>query len=76
MQFRLASTRIETLQTTYHFLLLGKEESALRMLEGVTKVAKVRAVLKGLQIKFESETQKVNNLVVMIDPNDTLIMAA
>ena len=61
MQFRLASTRIlETLQTTYHFLLLGKEESALRMLEGVTKVAKVMsAVAQGLQIKFESETQKV-----------------
>ena len=61
MQFRLASTRIlETLQTTYHFLLLGKEESALKILKRVTKVAKdMSDVAQGLQIKFETETQKV-----------------
>ena len=61
MQFRLASARIlETLQTTYHFLLLGKEDSALKMLKGVTNVAKDMSVVAlGLQGKFEYETQEV-----------------
>ena len=60
-KFRLASTRIlESLQTTYHFLLLGKEESAIRILEGVTEEAKdMSAVALDLQVKFETETQNV-----------------
>ena len=61
MRFGEASRRIlETLQFTYHRLLQGKEESALRMLEGVTDVAKdMSEVAQGLQLQFEFETQKV-----------------
>ena len=61
MQFRDASRRIlETLQFTYHCLLQGKEESALRMLAGVTDVTKIimSEFAQGLQLQFESETQK------------------
>ena len=65
IDFRLASRRsLEILQTTYHFLLLGKEESAMRMLERVTQVAHdMSKVASVLQRKFETETKSVRDVL-------------
>ena len=65
MEFRSASRNIlETLQFTYQRLLLGKEESALRMLEKVIEVAeKMSKVAKDLQYEFDCETENVSKLL-------------
>ena len=65
LDFRLASRRcLEILQSTYHFLRLGKEKSALRMLDRVTQVAhKMSEVASDLQRKFVIEQDKVKGVL-------------
>ena len=65
VQFRYASSGIlEVLQTSYHFLLLGKEEKAVSMLAEVNDVAKeMSTIARGLQSEFERKAEEVEKVL-------------
>ena len=65
VQFRYASSGIlEALQSSYHFLLLGKEEKAVSMLAEVNDVAKeMSTIARGLQSEFERKAKEVEEVL-------------
>ena len=55
---------METLKNSYHFLLLGKEETAVSMLAEVTDVANnITTIAEGLQREFERKTDEVRKVL-------------
>ena len=65
VQFRYASSGIlEALRSSYHFLLLGKEEKAVSMLAEVNDVAKeMSTIARGLQSEFEHKAKEVEEVL-------------